>query len=368
MKDIYEILNDVDIDESEMDSMEVSDIEKAKVKRTLKKSIKKNKVWRKSIIAASVCFIMIGAMVIVGITSPASAADIPVVGDIFRFLDNGRTGMYDKYKENANEINVTKESNGISVTIKDAVFDGKTLNYTYEIRSNKELGENPILGGIPVSGISIKGYKGGLSVGSMTKKVNDNTYVGQSVYSIDQERKQINVKLNFKSIATLENGVEKQIKGNWDFDINVKKVKNTKQYINKGIQKNGIKISIDNMYKNDMSFTINYSQSITKKVTQKWFEVSTSLEVKDDLGNVYRGSGNGSNGTIYKVNSSETFGKLNANAKKLIITPKVHMSNTAKGVSFDKNGKETEVKAKEDENYPERADIVLDDIVVDLEK
>lgn len=33
MKDIYEILNDVDIDESEMDSMEVSDIEKAKVKK-----------------------------------------------------------------------------------------------------------------------------------------------------------------------------------------------------------------------------------------------------------------------------------------------------------------------------------------------
>lgn len=47
MKDIYEILNDVDIDEEEINKMEVSDIEKAKVKKYLKKSIKKNKKWRK---------------------------------------------------------------------------------------------------------------------------------------------------------------------------------------------------------------------------------------------------------------------------------------------------------------------------------
>jgi len=369
MKDIYEILNDVDIDESEMDSVEVSDIEKAKVKRTLKKAIKKNKIWRKSIIAASVCFVMIGVMAIVGIASPASAADIPVVGDIFRFMDNGRTGMYDKYKENANEINVTKKSNGISVTIKDAIFDGKTLSYTYEIKSDRDLGETIILGGMGSSGVNIKGYKGSMAGTSGAKKVNDNTYVGQDNYSIDEERKQISVKMNFKSIGNLSDAKYKNVKGNWNFDINLKALESAKQQVNKSIEKYGIKLDVNNISKTTMSFTINYTVSITKSVKEKWFSVSLyDFDIKDDLGNVYKGQGNGEQGNLYKMKGSMTFGKLNDNANKLIITPKIHMSNTGGGVSFDKNGRKTEVKPKIDANHPENSDIVLEDIVVDLEK
>ena len=36
MKDIYEVLNDIDIDEDEIEFMEVSDIEKMRVKKYLK--------------------------------------------------------------------------------------------------------------------------------------------------------------------------------------------------------------------------------------------------------------------------------------------------------------------------------------------
>ena len=144
MKDIYELLNDVDIDESEIDTMDVSEFEKEKVKKHLRKLLKKNKGWKKKgLIAAALCCAVIGSIGAVGIKNPAYAAEIPIVGDIFRFLDNGRTGVYDKYKENANEINVTKESNGVAITIKDAIFDGKTITYTYEIKSDKDLGKNP---------------------------------------------------------------------------------------------------------------------------------------------------------------------------------------------------------------------------------
>ena len=40
MKDIYELLNDIDIDENEFHEMEVSEFEKAKVKKTVKTIIK----------------------------------------------------------------------------------------------------------------------------------------------------------------------------------------------------------------------------------------------------------------------------------------------------------------------------------------
>lgn len=143
MKDIYEILNDVDIDESEMDVMEVSDIEKAKVKKYLKKSINKNGgLKKKSLIAAALCCALIGSSVAVGIANPAYAADIPIVVDIFRFLDNGRTGAYDKYRDYADVVGLTQESNGIKITIKEAIFDGRTLTValsTYNATVNVKL-------------------------------------------------------------------------------------------------------------------------------------------------------------------------------------------------------------------------------------
>ena len=49
MKDIYELLNDIDIDEKEFEEMEVTEFEKAKVKKALKKSLnekKKRKSWK----------------------------------------------------------------------------------------------------------------------------------------------------------------------------------------------------------------------------------------------------------------------------------------------------------------------------------
>ena len=51
---------------------------------------------------------------------------------------------------------MTKESNGIKVTINDAVFDGETVTITYSIESDKDLGEDPII----LDTLDIKGSTG----------------------------------------------------------------------------------------------------------------------------------------------------------------------------------------------------------------
>ena len=369
MKDIYELLNDVDIDENEIENMEVSEIEKLRIKKALRVAIKKDKSWnKKAIIAASLFFAIIGCTGVIGIANPTYATDMPIVGDIFRFLDNGRTGVYDKYKENANEINVTKESNGNSITIKDAIFDGRTLTYTYEIKSNKDLGENPTLNS---DSIEIEDYKGALTGSSGTKRVDKNTYVGQDTYTIDEQREKINFQLKIKSIADGSNGEVKEAneaKGNWKFKISLSALQSIKQAVNKGTEKDGIKVNIDSISKTTATFSINFSQSITEKVKEKWFDVSTDLEVRDNLENVYKGENNGGSGDETTLNFRKTFGKLDVKAKQLIITPKIHMSNTGGGVQTDESGKETEIKTKTDKNHPEKGDIILDNIVVDLYK
>lgn len=370
MKDIYELLNDVDIDENEIDTMEVSDIEKANVKQHLKKSLKKNKGWKKNgLIVAALCCIVIGSVGTIGIKNPAYAAEIPIVGDIFRFLDNGRTGMYDKYKENANEINVTKESNGVAITVKDAIFDGKTISYTYEIKTYKDLGEHPMICG--GGDFNIKGYRGGTSGVSEIKKVNINTYIGKDDYTIDDEKDKVTCKLNIREIkSTDQNTSNMEIKGEWDFDFNLKAIPGNKQIINKGTEKNGVKANIDSITKTSMSFIVNYSQVVPEELKEKWFYMSLEIEIKDDLGNIYKGQGNGGHGndndnTMYW---SKTFGKLDEKATKLIVTPKMHLSNTGGGVSVDENGKETEIKHTIDAEHPKRGEILFDDIIFDLEK
>ena len=119
-----------------------------------------------------------------------------------------------------------------------------------------------------------------------------------------------------------------------------------------------------------MSFIVNYSQIVPKELKNKWFDMNLDIEVKDDLGNIYKGQGNGGHGDD-KDNMmywSKTFGKLDENATKLIITPKMYLSNTGGGVSMDENGKETEIKPTIDADHPEKGEILFDDIVIDLEK
>ena len=58
MKDIYELLNDIDIDEKELEEIEASEIEKEKVKRNLKQSLrtkKKMKTWKNRVNRQSEC-------------------------------------------------------------------------------------------------------------------------------------------------------------------------------------------------------------------------------------------------------------------------------------------------------------------------
>ncbi len=370
MKDIYEVLNDIDIDQDEIELMEVSDIEKMRVKKYLKNSINKNKVFKKKriVVAAFVCLV-IGGTGIFGTAYPSYAAEIPIVGDIFRFIDNGRTGAYDKYKEYADVIGMTQESNGIKVTIKEAIFDGRTLTYTYEIVSDKDLGEDPFLS-MKGPSIVIKDYSGGTGGGSIVKRVGNNTYVGEEDISIDEERKSLRFELNFTSIGDMNSADSIPINGEWKFKINLKALDNVKQVLNKETEKDGAKLVISSISKTPASFTLNCTQEISKEIRDKYFMIENPiLEVKDDLGNSYTSTRDLLiEDRMYWVESTVSFGALNPNATKLIITPKLSFTNDVHSAKANSDGQIIKISPVIDENHPINGEIILDDIVIDLEK
>ncbi|RKF51606.1 anti-sigma factor [Bacillus wiedmannii] len=368
MKDIYELLNDIDIDEKELEEIEASEIEKEKVKRNVKQSIrtkKKMKSWKKGVAAAS---ILVGlSFATLGIGFPTYAGGLPIVGDIFRFLDNGRTGLYENYKEFSTELNMTKESNGVKVTINDAVFDGRTITITYSIESEKDLGEKPFPFGSP----QVMGFNGGGGSSDVTK-VGEGKYVGMTTMSgHGSERLDVaNVWWDIEAINMYEE--KKSIKGNWNFALTVKGM-DSKEIKLQGIsEKEGIKVNIDKMEVTPMSFIVFYNQEESKALRSIWDSADVELELKDDLGNKYAGEGNGGTSTVaepHKSSWSATFQKLNENATKLIVTPRVHLRvhtpENHGGVEYV-NGKEKKIEVPKKE--AKSKDIVLDDIVIDLKK
>ncbi|RNB86969.1 DUF4179 domain-containing protein [Brevibacillus fluminis] len=345
MRDIYRLLKEVEVDEVEMREIEeatkVTMLEKAKVKKRLLESVRKKKGWAGTkVIAAAFAGLLVGGTAYLGINDPAYAAGIPVIGDIFRFLDSGRTGVYDLYQTNANEVNVSKESNGIQITVKNAVFDGKTISYTYEVKSPQDLGESPLIGVGP--SLLIHNYNGGLTGSNHVEKVAPNTYVGQANYSIAGEMEQVECQLSINNILKIENNQQEEIDGKWSFSFKLQTVESDAKLVHKRTEKDGFVVTIDKIKRTPMSFVTDYTQQVPDEYRDRLQDVSAHLIVKDDLGNVYEGEDNGGHGDSSTgiMKWSMTFRKLEEKASKLTITPIIYISENKGGVSFDENGKE----------------------------
>ncbi|MBO1578544.1 DUF4179 domain-containing protein [Bacillus sp. XF8] len=366
MKDIYELFNGIEIDEKEFEEMEASEFEKEKVKRNLKQAIhkkKKTRNWKKRTAAASV---LVGLSVAtLGIGFPTYAGSLPIVGDIFRFLDNGRTGLYENYKEFSTELNMTRESNGVKITINDVISDGRTVSITYSMESEQDLGDDPIL----LGGLHIMESDGGTG-SSQISKVADKKYVGMVTTTHHDSNKgdKINLRWNIDKIETPDK--KKEIKGNWNFALTVKAMDSKERTINGSSEKEGVKVNMEKVAVSPISFILYYNQEVSKNTRKEWDAVDVELEVKDDLGNHYSGEGNGGSGKdSYNIHWSDTFQKLNENATKLIITPRVnlriHTPENHGGVEMS-GGKEKKIEVPKKE--AKSKDIVLDDIVIDLKK
>ncbi|WHY78495.1 DUF4179 domain-containing protein [Neobacillus sp. WH10] len=380
MKDIYELLNDLNIDENEFEEMEVNELEKAHIKRSLKKEINKKKKrnsWKKSVTAAS---IIVGLSVTTFVAYPAYAGNIPVIEDIFRFFDNGKPGFYNNKKENSqnketglyydykkfsSELNITKESNGVKITINDAVFDGKTLTLTYTIESEQDLGNADIT--MPrITGMKAYGGTG------KTSKIDTNKYVGILTVSNIEDKKLDVAHINWDIDHIQNPDNQTVIKGDWKFAFSLNATDSKIQLTDGIAEKNGVKVSIGKISFNPMSFTVYYDQEVTEMVKNKWDGVDVELEIKDDLGNIYSGEDNGGmrKDSSYHVSGSKTFEKLDPNATKLIITPHITLrdynSDNFASVEITNDGKK-EISLPEKPGKG-KEEFVLEDIIIKIQK
>lgn len=366
MKDIYEILNDIDIDESDFEELKVDEIEEKRVMKKLKKTIRNKNGHKNKIIVAVVSVIAVTAAL--GIGFPSYARQIPLIGDIFKTLENV---VYDSYKDSSSTLDIVRESNGIKITLNDAIFDGANLNITYTVESDKDLGEDiGFTYNFKIDGNNTTGWSGG----SNFIKIDDNIYVGQEsitmVDFIDNPQDSIDFKLNIDKVSMLNEMDE--VEGKWDFNISLNATVGEQKLVNKSVEKNGVTVAVDRITINPMSTFIRYSQSASQEVKDKYNQAYVVLEIRDDLGNIYASQDHGATGEDeFTLTTGVTIEKIKEGAKQLIITPKVDMRIYSDVKYVDQeamDGKTGEKSTGLAETYDlvGREEIILDDIVIDL--
>lgn len=176
---------------------------------------------------SGICAACIVGTLIFGVTMPAYAQNIPVIGKIFEIFNDD----YDKY---ASDLNITKESNGYRVTINKILYDSISLDIFYTIQSDKPLEE-----GLDLADVTLKVNNKWLNsgFGGRGKKIDDFTYIGGRSYSVAFERlvpeefrkntlggdieipDNFNLSIDISSLGTITEDV--MVEGKWNFNIPV---------------------------------------------------------------------------------------------------------------------------------------------------
>lgn len=353
MKDIYELFNDMDLDLSEFQEVEADELERARVKKIVREKIAQSdsgglkKRKRSTALATAAAIVILTAGIGgLGMAFPAYAKEVPVVGDIFRFLDGGRSGVYDLYKESALNIDMVKADNGIEVTLNQGVYDGKTLSLTYTIKTAQDFGENPLLN----SNIDVD-FADGIAGSEGLKKVSPGVYVGQSNYTFFSE-KEIRDGISFRwSVSGLTNMDEDSgdaerkttaCRLNYSVSLKALDYKVLDLAENRDVAQQ-VAISLKRLSATPINTILYYAEEVPSDLVNS---VQMVWEIKDDLGTVYAYNENGGQGKIsgemLKMEYVLTFNHLDPQAKTLFITPTLKLVHTqGGGVAMAEKVKET---------------------------
>lgn len=362
-KDIYDLLNEIDINEEdlEVEEMETNDIEKMKVLNNVKGKIKssnKNKKTKKGIAIASILGITVISSAVVYNSDSILASDIPIIKNIFNIL-----GYNKGFSENANTINIYDENKNGSITIEEVLFDGKNIFLTYKVETEEDM--DTILSLWPDMQVINKDtnkYIGCFGRGQQDEKINNNTFIGTAQFQLDEQATNIGINLTFKDLEyalfdkeyfkendydyNFEHATIKKLKGKWKFNLETKALDNKSYNINKTSKEEdtNLTINFDNIRISpvtseiDISYSLNDISKEYEILKNEFHRFSVELKIKDDLGNEYNNISGSSRGTKDFIKGTVIIDKLNEDAKKLYITPYYSVGKNGGQAIINKDG------------------------------
>ncbi|MDS0525203.1 DUF4179 domain-containing protein [Clostridium sp. SHJSY1] len=170
MKDIYELLSEININSNDVEEIEVSEFEREKGKRKLMNSLNTKKRGKKKIVVAVASLVLI-SLVSMTIVTPTWAESIPIIGELVqkRLVDVNK-----QYEDYMNTVGQTKSQEGIDVTFENAVADNNMFTFSFIVKNNNTETKNAEIPFIPIS-LRINGKNINTSGSYERKAVDDNT-------------------------------------------------------------------------------------------------------------------------------------------------------------------------------------------------
>ena len=319
---------DLDIDNLELP--EVTDIEKARVKRHVLLKRKKAPIFLNIAVAA---VILVGATVTTGFAFPSVASQIPFMQNVISYFEDEEK-RYTNFEALSTDLGLTQTSNGITVMIDNAVYDGTSITVSYAIETAHPFGEN-----IDVHGpgwFDVKGASGSGGSSRITQ-ISDTRYVGVTTFTphFKEEVYPETVQVTWEPEAFYNWQTEFEVKGDWSFTFSLERIEGQVKLVNETLQQDDVTFTLQSLELTDVSSIITYEQIVTKELLEKWPSVTPVFHVTDDLGNVYLdnlGGGGVSHDNGITFTGSTTFGTIQNGASQLTIKTTIIASlNYGKG-------------------------------------
>ena len=210
-KNIYDLLNETNVDLDEYKEQDFTDFEKIKIKKKFRKNINKHKYNKKIIVALFVVVIGIGVMgTDIGVYAKEKLQEMAY--DISKAL--GISTDLDEYK---NVINKTVSKNGLEVKLNEVILNNDEIVFS-TITKRAKNDESEVIS-ISLRNISINGKELSAFGGGGIEQVDDYTseqVMSMTLFGLDEKelKGNVDIKIIFDE-AYCEN--DEVIKGPWIF-------------------------------------------------------------------------------------------------------------------------------------------------------
>lgn len=324
----------LDLDIELIEEKPLTDIQTKKIKQAVlgvpKRKKQRMKTW---ITVAAAGFTIITTSYF---TLPSIASQLPFIKNMAPFVN--QEVLPQNYEELAAEIGDIQTSNGIDMMIESAVYDGTNVIFMFVLNTERDLGEQPILGNPP---LLKKGQASWMSSSSSLKKIDKNTYVGVEEIAphFDKEAPQeVTVQWNPQSVKNREIGLP--YKGDWSFEFKVPMLKTTTKNLAESSEYTHGKLTISSITYSDLAAVVDYEFQIAPAILEEWPRSTMRItEVTDNFGrsHLVHDSGGVTSKDGHGYDWKISIYTLSEDITSLTFTPVIHYGKNS--VSFMKTEK-----------------------------
>ena len=272
MNEFHKLLN---TDIEDMPEATVTAREKKRMKQRLSGQSKKTAWLLKTVVAAALLIGLAGTTII---AFPSIASQIPVLQNIVSYFDEEDL-VFDHFSDVAQPLDMTQTSNGSTITLEEAVYDGTSVTVSFALKTATDLGTTPNSVGM-VEADGANGYGAGISM----IKVDDTTYAGVITMAPNfGNNPPESLSLTWEPVAFEDvEDMDTKITGDWSFSFKLNALAGKVYDINRTVSFDGGSYQLNNLSLNKLSTVLRFdSDDIDED------HYMTEWELTDNLGNRY---------------------------------------------------------------------------------